>query len=98
MVQRVIYCLMSKAKKIFYIGKTRQGSQRMVKHRHDFKRFEKGDYGFCSSYKVIECPDCEFLILRYIDDDENINDAEKKAIKYYRQNVEYKLVNILHNH
>ena len=57
----------------------------MVKHRHDFKRFEKGDYGFCSSYKVIECPDCEFLILRYIDDDEDINDAEKKAIKYYRQ-------------
>tara|TARA_R110000803_G_scaffold33214_1_gene72816 strand:- start:371 stop:667 length:297 start_codon:yes stop_codon:yes gene_type:complete len=98
MVHEVIYCLFSKIEKMMYIGKTRQGSQRLVKHRHDYKRYLNGKYGFCSSYKIIECPDCEFLILRYMEAGENPNEAEKEAIKYHRTVEGYKLVNIMHNH
>ena len=98
MSKSVIYCLISESKKLIYIGKTRQGSQRIVKHRHDYKRYKMGQYGFCSSYKVIECPDSYFFVLRHIGENEDINEAEKKAIQYHRDNDEYKIVNIKHNH
>jgi len=98
MSKNVIYCLISKSEKLFYIGKTKQGRDRVAKHKHDFKRWKNGNYGYCSSYKVIDCDDCEFMILRNVQDDENINEAEKKAIQYYGKNNDYKLVNILHNY
>lgn len=94
----VIYSLVSKSEKIFYIGKTKQGRDRLAKHKHDYKRWKNGNYGFCSSFKVIECPDCEFVVLRTINDAEDVNEAEKKAIKYHRTNEHYRLVNIMHNY
>lgn len=97
-MSNVIYCLLSKSEKIFYIGKTKQGRERLTKHKHDYKRWKNGKYGFCSSFKVLECDDCRFCVLRNVDDEEDINEAEKKAIKYYRQNGVYRLVNIIHNY
>lgn len=98
MNKSVIYTLVSKKEKLFYIGKTKQGCQRLAKHKYDYKRWKNGNYGFCSSFKVIECSDCEFLILRNIEENEDVNEAERKAIKYHRNNENYRLVNILHNY
>lgn len=93
----IIYCLVSKQKKLCYIGKTKQGKTRLAKHRHDYKRhYLYNTYGYCSSFKIIECPDAEFVELMHVDA-QHAYEAEKTAIKLMRYSDEYKLVNILHN-
>lgn len=98
MPECVIYCLLSEIQKIFYIGKTTQGKIRFSKHMHDFKRHKDGRYGFCSSFTVLACDDCKFLVLRRVGADEDPASAEKNAIQYFRNNGVYRLVNIMHNH
>ena len=93
----IIYGLISKSKKLCYIGKTKQDKQRLVKHRHDMKRWKQGNYGYCSSYRVVECSDCEFAVFDEVQDDEDINEVEKKAIQHHAKLPEYEVVNIKHN-
>ena len=92
----MIYCLVSASHRLCYIGKTKQGKIRLAKHRHDYKRHLQGAYGYCSSFKIIECPDCEFLVIMHVNSDD-ADEAERTAIKLMRLNDDYELVNIMHN-
>ena len=89
----VIYCLISESKKVCYIGQTKYPKNRLHVHNSHYKLFQNGAFHYLTSYKVIQEPDCKFMILRIVPPLENTYIAERSMINYMRQQDVYKIVN-----
>lgn len=91
-----VYCLMSKSKRLMYIGSTTQKT-RFSKHKSHFKRYQlgKNSCAWYSAFDLLECDDVEYHILR---EEAGATRAElfkmeHDIIKYFKCSCIYSIVN-----
>ena len=91
-----VYCLMSRSKRLMYIGSTGQNT-RFSKHKSHYKRFLQGKqhYKFYSAFRLLECDDVEYYINSELDtyDRKELYDLEYKIIKDFKKACIYEIVN-----
>jgi len=57
-----IYGIFSDSLNQCYIGSTwESANKRFIRHKSDFKRWQKGTYGFCSSFRLLDNCDDAFV-------------------------------------
>lgn len=92
----VIYKLYSKIdNELIYIGSTKQSYQRLIKHRHDYKRYLNKKYNYVSCFKLFNKYGVENVDFEIIDD--QIEDKKDLLIKEKYYINKYNCVNIYNN-
>ena len=83
-----IYKLYSKLENITYIGSTAHYylSQRLVKHKSDYKQYLKNNANYVTSFKILECEDYKIELLENYPC-ANIDQLETRE-RYYIENNE----------
>ena len=64
-----VYKIISKTNPdLMYIGSTVQKlSVRLSKHKHDYKRYNDGRYGYCRSFDIIKLGDYSIELIKEVD-------------------------------
>ena len=86
--------LMSKSRKIMYIGRTTQNT-RFSKHRSHYKRYLQNK-NFCrwySAFEVLKCDDVEFHIIKECEDKKDSIQSERDIIKCFKNACIFHVVN-----
>ena len=91
-----VYCLMSKSKRLMYIGSTTQKT-RFSKHKSHYKRYQlgKNSCAWYSAFDLLECDDVEYHIIREENDATRAElfKMENDIIKSFKCTCLYSIVN-----
>ena len=94
-----IYKITSNHTNKIYIGKTKQKylSRRKRDHKCDFKRYNNGNFHYCSSFELLKYNDwkMELIIETEIDTDNEMTELEQYYINQFRNDKNYEVVNVL---
>ena len=93
-----IYKITSNQSNKIYIGKTKQKhiSHRRRDHKHFYKKYNIGEFHYCSSFELLKYNDwkLELITKKEVENEDEIVELEQYYINQYRHDKNYEVVNI----